>query len=417
MSQPTTSSVQPVDLSLDAYSIYLSASLDSLASLWLQAAPKTNRLLQYDYLYALETHPPEGMSFQYAVLCDHGQPVGVLYYQVFRLNVEASMQQSAPEIENKSHCIIKALSNAVKKWLIKRADFNLLIGGNLLLTGRFGAHFSTDINQATQALLMEQTAEVVQKNLDQAGTKVSVHLLKDYPTEAYAPLKGALKAQTYHPFEMQPCMYVPIRPHWETFENYLNDMSSKYRVRVRRARKKGQELTKRHFSLTEIEQNEERLYALYKGIADGAGFNAFLLHPNYFSALKRSLGEHFQLVAYYLQDELVAFYTTIHNHHELDAHFLGVDNAHNRPYQIYLNILYDLVEAAINAGVERLDMARTALEIKSSVGAIPEEMMCFFKHRSTLSSKVLQLVFDSFNPKENWQPRSPFKKEKAAKMG
>jgi hypothetical protein len=38
-----------------------------------------------------------------------------------------------------------------------------------------------------------------------------------------------------------------------------------------------------------------------------------------------------------------------------------------------------------------------------------QDLLCFFKHRSTISSKFLQLVFDSLNPKEEWQPRSPFK--------
>ena len=83
----------------------------------------------------------------------------------------------------------------------------------------------------------------------------------------------------------------------------------------------------------------------------------------------------------------------------MDAHFLGVDNSFNRDYQVYLNILYDLVETAINGKAKHIDFARTALEIKSSVGAVAQDLLYFFKHRSTISSKFLQLVFDSLNPK------------------
>ena len=416
MSVSNATPVHQVALSLPNHALHISAQIDAIAALWEQAAPPDNRLLQYDYLKALEDFPPEGMGFQYAVLFDGNQPVGVFYHQVFRLNVEASLQQSPEEVEQPA-CFVKALSNAVKTWFIKRADFHLLIGGNLLLTGRYGVHFCQSLPQTEQAYFMEQVLKAVQQTLDQAGTKVRVHLLKDYPTDPYETLKDQFQQKNYHPFAMQPCMYVPIRPHWKIFDDYLADMSSKYRVRVRRARKKGQALVKRELSLEEIRACESQLYVLYKGIADGAGFNAFLLHPNYFSALKQRLGDHFRLTAYYLEEELVAFRTLIYNHHELDAHFLGVSDAHNRPHQIYLNILYDLVEDAIEAGVHRLDFARTALEIKSSVGAIPEEMTCFFKHRNNLSSKLIQLVFDSFNPKEEWQPRSPFKANKAAKVG
>lgn len=412
---PTTTLAHQVALPLPNYNLVVSTQINALVDLWHQAAPTHNRLLQYAYLQTLEQFPPKGMSFQYAVLTHNNQPVGVLYYQLFKLNLEDSLQSN--EDKEKSNCIITALSNAAKKWLLKRAEFHLLVGGNLLLTGRYGVYLGAINDPTLDAQLIHHSNEAIQKAINQKGHKVRAQLLKDYPTEANETLKNQLEQQQYYPFAMQPCMYVPIRPYWNNFDDYLADMSSKYRVRVRRARKKGKALVQKELSLTEIEAQEERLYELYKGIADSAGFNAFLLHPHYFSALKRGLGEYFQLKAYYLEGKLVAFRTLIHNHHELDAHFLGVDGAYNREHQVYLNILYDLVQDAITAKVHRLDFARTALEIKSSVGAIPEEMTCFFKHQNTLSSKLIQLVFDSFNPKEEWQPRNPFKQSQAVKVG
>jgi hypothetical protein len=98
----------------------------------------------------------------------------------------------------------------------------------------------------------------------------------------------------------------------------------------------------------------------------------------------------------------------------MDAHFLGVDASYNREHQVYLNILYDLVNLGIESQSERIDFARTALEIKSSVGAVSQDLLCFFKHRNTISSKFIQVVFDNLNPKEEWQPRQPFKVDKAS---
>ena len=51
----------------------------------------------------------------------------------------------------------------------------------------------------------------------------------------------------------------------------------------------------------------------------------------------------------------------------MDAHFLGVDNSFNRDYQVYLNILYDLVETAINRKAKHIDFARAAQVIKICV--------------------------------------------------
>lgn len=409
-------STAAVPLTNTAYQIRLASSISELADAWAEAAPKDNLFLQYDYLNTLELYPPEDMTFKYAIIYRGGAAVAVLYHQVFHLNVEASMQQNKEKEEeaNPQNCIIKAFKNAIKRWFMKRAEFNLLICGNLLLTGEYGSYFHPSINEQTQASILQHSLEFIQQILDKEGTKVSVHLLKDYPIERCATLKPQLQQKTYHPFLMQPSMHMAIRPHWQSFEDYLGDMSSKYRVRAKRARKKGHAIIKKELSLEEIKANETEIYALYKIIADKAGFNAFLLHPQYFTQLKQHLGSRFQLTAYYMEDKLVAFYTAIFNGEEMDAHFLGVEESYNREHQVYLNILYDLVNLAIETQSKHLDFARTALEIKSSVGAVSQDLLCFFRHRSTLSSKVIQLVFDSLNPKEEWQPRQPFKVDKAS---
>ncbi|CAA6810193.1 MAG: Unknown protein [uncultured Aureispira sp.] len=393
------------------YSIQIKNSIKDIQEVWDTVAPKENLFLQSTYLQTLENFPPEKMSFRYIIFYKENIPVGIAYNQIFKLNVEDSLQQSNEEEANKSNCLIRAFSNAAKKWFIKRAEFNLLICGNLLLTGEYGFHFKVPINEQQTASLIQDALDALQNILDKEQTKVSVHLLKDYKIETSEELKEQLKKETYHPFLMQPSMYMNIRPNWDCFDNYLGDMSSKYRVRAKRARKKGDAIVKKELSLEEIEAHEERIYELYKMIADGAGFNAFLLHKQYFTELKRDLGNCYKLTGYFIDGQLIAFYTAIFNYKEMDAHFLGVDGAYNRAHQVYLNILYDLVNRAIEGRVERIDFARTALEIKSSVGAVSQDMLCFFKHRSTLSSKVLQLVFDSLNPKEEWQPRSPFKSD------
>lgn len=391
------------------YAIQVSDHIQEIKEVWDSVAPKDNLFLQSTYLQTLEEFPPEKMTFKYIIFYHKEQAVGVAYNQIFRLNVEESLQQSNEEEGNKANCIIRAFSNAVKKWFIKRADFNLLICGNLLLTGEYGFHFNNNTNDQEAAMLIQDSLDSLQQILDKEQTKVSVHLLKDYKVETADTFKEELQKETYHPFLMQPSMYMNIRPNWDNFDSYLADMSSKYRVRAKRARKKGNAIVKKELTLEEIEANEERIHELYKSIADGAGFNAFLLHPQYFTELKRNLGDRYKLTAYFIEDKLIAFYTAIFNYEEMDAHFLGVDGSYNREHQVYLNILYDLVNRAIEGRVKNIDFARTALEIKSSVGAVSQDMLCFFKHRSTLSSKILQFVFDSLNPKEEWQPRSPFK--------
>ncbi len=392
------------------YFVQISKNISEVESVWNKMTNNENLFLQSTYLKILEKFPPEKMGFRYLIYFKENKPVGISYNQIFRLKIEDSLQENAQKEKEKQYfCIISAISDAVKKWFIKRADFNLLICGNMLLTGEYGFHFADNIDSTQTASLVQDSLETLQEVLDVEQTKISIHLIKDHKIETSESLKTELQKDTYHPFLMQPSMHMHIRDNWTTFEEYLADMSSKYRVRAKRARKKGKDIIKRELTLKEIENNEERIHELYQMIAKGAGFNAFLLHKKYFTELKRSLGDLYKLTAYFIDNKLVAFYTAIFNYGEMDAHFLGVDNSYNRTHQVYLNILYDLVNKAITGGAKRIDFARTALEIKSSVGAVAQDMLCFFKHRGTLTSKILPLVFDSLNPKEEWKPRNPFK--------
>jgi hypothetical protein len=387
-------------------------SINNIKEDWNQAAPKDNLFLQADYLEMLEQHPPAKMSFKYVIFMKNNQAIGIAYHQVFRLSVEESLQtpiEVAPKDKSPA-CIVRAISNAVKKWFIKRADFNLLICGNLLLTGEYGFYFQSGYTKAQQAEIIQDSMQQVQSILDSENQKISIHLIKDHPQEVSQPIEDTLKNQNYHGFLMQPGMQMAIRPEWNTFDDYLASMTSKYRVRARRARKKGVAIVSKELTLEEIEANEQQIYTLYKEIAEGAGFNAFLLEESYFTALKRTLGDRYKLTAYYIDNQLVAFFTAIFNHNEMDAHFLGVDGNYNKEHQVYLNILYDLVNLGIEHKASHIDFARTALEIKSSVGAEAQDLMCFIKHRNTVSSKFINLIFDYINPKEEWQPRSPFKK-------
>jgi len=93
----------------------------------------------------------------------------------------------------------------------------------------------------------------------------------------------------------------------------------------------------------------------------------------------------------------------------MEAHYLGYDKSKNAQHQIYLNMLYDLIKEGIDARVDKIQFARTALEIKSSVGAVPYDMLCYLKHKTTWKNKFLPKLLSFMVPEKEWQPRSPFK--------
>ena len=128
-----------------------------------------------------------------------------------------------------------------------------------------------------------------------------------------------------------------------------------------------------------------------------------------FYSLKKRLKENFRVFGYYLDNELIGFYTLILNNKVLETYFLGYDKEHQYPNQLYLNMLYDMVDFAIENKFTSIVYARTAMEIKSSVGAESKEMVMYMKHTNEVVNAILKQVFSFMNPTQKWKKRHPFK--------
>lgn len=382
-------------------------SIEAAGKDWDAAAPAHNLFLQRTYLHSLESNPPIGMRFGYLIFYRGNHPIGVAVVQIKYFKGDDNINDLTTE--NAGPCFFTNLGNWFKRRVAGWAAADILICGNMLLTGEHGYWFDNQkISDTEAATLLEQAlAETVQR-LEREGMKIPVILIKDLP-ESHRPHYGSFfEKEGFVEFDIQPCMVLPLGEHRD-FDAYLAAMSTKYRTRAKRAFKKATELEKRELQLPEIQRELPRLYELYRHIARNAGFNMVDLNEQYLPGLKRDLSGHFRLFAYYLNGEMVAFFTTICNHGEVEAHFLGYEPEHNHEYQLYLNILYDIVRLSFEAGCERLVLARTALEIKSSVGAVPEHYWCYLRHQNPVLNHFTAPVLDYLKPVEEWQQRHPFK--------
>ena len=148
---------------------------------------------------------------------------------------------------------------------------------------------------------------------------------------------------------------------------------------------------------------------LYKQVSNRSAFNLLDLPADYFLQLKVKLGDKYRLFGYFIDKKLVGFFTTIDNGEELEAHFLGYDDSLNNSHQVYLNFLFDIVRIGIETRSKRIVFARTAHEIKSSVGAKAHEMYLYMRHENRFINRLLPYILNILSPREKWLPRSPFK--------
>ena len=392
-------------------SVVIYHSIHDVSEDWNIAAPAKNIFLQKTYLQVLEDSPPNDVHFIYMLFYKKSKPIGVSIAQIGNFSADKSINENENEEKGK-RCPFSIITDFIKSFVAKKVDIKAMVVGNALLTGEHHNIYFQDgeVTDEEECNILNGALKLVEKELDKKSIHISLFYLKEYH-ERQRPVaqKMLIQKHKFHEFTAQPNMILNFREGWESFDDYLAAMSSKYRVRVKRAFKKGAAIERKDFTVDDIRKNLPKIFELYEWIADASVFNLVKLNPDYFVGLKEKLGDDFKMTGYYIDGEFVAFFTTIKNHHELEAHFLGYNESFNRPHQMYLNILYDIIKIAFDQKCSEVVFARTALEIKSSVGAEPHQMYWYLRHRNSFSNRFLSQIVDYLNPKDEWTQRKPFK--------
>ena len=385
--------------------ISIHTSIEGIVADW-DAVSNQDVFLHSDYLHTVERFPPKGLKPYYLLLRDSsGILLGKVYIQAKKFKAQESLT-----ITRKTDCpsFFSALGFYLKEHVARKVEFGAIACGNLMVSGEHGFLFTDGVEAERQHLLVELAIKKLIALLAEEGDEISIVLLKDFAEGSGFSRKMGIGPELYS-FKVQPNMILEIRDHWLSFDDYLKDMSSKYRVRYKRALKKLDDIEVRRISPDDLDNLKERMFKLYQNIANSAGFNLFILSPDYIPELARNLGDKVKITGYFRKGELVGYTTLIANNEELEAHFLGFDTAINVECQLYLNMLYHMARTAIDGGFRRLNYSRTALEIKSSVGAIPEPLNLYIRHQKSVQNRFLPKLFEFLSPVEEWVQRHPFK--------
>jgi len=367
-------------------------------------AESGNFLLSAPYLASLEQHPYKGMCFHYVVAYNNEEPVAILYYQETDVhianvdkNVDTQKVGDTASFFSKAKGVITANLQSIK--------VRLLVNGNLLQSGPHGAFFSASVTIEAQAAITHAAwKKVVDSN--RSGKKIRTVLIKDVSKELETQMMEY--DSDFAAFGVQPNMVSEIRNEWNSFDDVLADFTSKYRVRAKAARKKLIGLKLREFDEKDIEQFNDTIMRLFKNVESGADFHMVSIHPRYFVDLKAALGKRFIMKGYFDEDKLVGFYTYLRGIEHNYASFVGLDYDYTRGFALYQNFLYELLSDSITDGAKSIDLARTAMEIKSTMGAEPHNYQLLVKHLNGFTNSIVKRFINNLRPKE-WVQRKPFK--------
>ena len=376
------------------------SSIDEISNeIWTQLECENNLYFHIDFLKSIEINHSE-INFYYIILVDNSnKPIALASIQIVDFYLDT--------VKTNFEDFIRKIKNLLRKLYIlpNKKALKLLISGNTFVSGEHGI-FITHSQDKKQVIknLAKAILHFVNSN---NSINIDAFLLKDFVNESLF-ITDELKNYNYHPFSVEPNMILEINEDWISFEDYLNAIKTKFRVKAKKALQLSKEIIIKEVNDHNIENKLPQMTALYKKVVNNADFNLSHFNLESYKTLKSAFGEKYILKTYELDGKIIGFMSGMINQNSLDAHFVGLDYSLNRQYAIYQRMLYDYIQIAIAKKLKTLNFGRTASEIKSSVGAKPQDLTMYLRHKKGITNKIVKLFLQYIQPSP-FRQHFPFK--------
>lgn len=91
----------------------------------------------------------------------------------------------------------------------------------------------------------------------------------------------------------------------------------------------------------------------------------------------------------------------------MESYSHGLDYEYNKDYDIYQNILLDDIREGIKNKMTKINFGRTSIAMKSSLGAVPEDMKFLMQFKMIIPNFFMKKMSIFFKPAQE-HSRSPF---------
>jgi len=275
-----------------------------------------------------------------------------------------------------------------------RFQFRVRVVGTVLGSGEHGQCWSPNISAAEARRLLTET---VFQSYRLDGVQVPrVVMVKDQPI--YGDARREAQFQGWTPLEFDPEMLFHVDPEWNNFDDYMQGLKTKSRTKIKRIMALSSDFALRTLSSAELAERCDELIALYQGVYERSGFRLGSLHAAELLSSKAEWGDDFVVTVYELDGALRGFQCAYVGNEETEAFFVGFDPELIKTHAIYQRMLVEFICLGVERGSKRVNMGRTALEIKSSVGALPRRLMCEVRFRNPLFHAVVDRYTQGYNP-------------------
>jgi hypothetical protein len=371
---------------------------------WDAITSASGLFLRRDVLRVIENYGPENIEPRYAMIFRDETPVAALAVQMVELSGDRF--QPSGQRAKADRALLRRVWEPATRAASSNLRDRLLVAGNLLSWGFHGIAFAPGEDPAP---LWPGVAEALyrMRRAERLTGQTNFVLVKDLTAE-HKGVEG-LRRFSYRPMETEPNMVLTIDPGWQHYDDYLGALDAKYRRNSKDQAKKLAAAGCVVEPLSDLAPASRRLHELYLAVHDNASVRLVTLPEAYLPALAKAAGSDFRCSVIRRENELLGFVTTVRDGETAVAYYIGFDRAAaNGGLPLYLRLLHATIRDAITWGCKRLSLGRTALEPKAALGARPEPMSVWLRHRVPALNWCIRGLLGAV-PHAEAPERNPFK--------
>lgn len=343
------------------------------------------------YLRVLEDAGPENLRQCYALIFREKEAVAAIAAQSVSVSMSRLRRKSSTNIPIDGH------------------EEKMLVCGNLLSWGMHGISFAPNVDHEP---LWPAVAEAIYRlrRVDKLFGDTAFVMVKDIP-DAYASAATALSRFSYRELETEPNMVLDISEKWKSYDDYLASLTSKYRKQSKQIEKEvtGAGCTIKEIESDEVSRNAQQLHELYLQTHHNARLRLVTLPVTFLPTLAERLGDDMRFTILKRGETVLGFVTTVKDGDTAVGYYIGFDRTANAEIPIYFRLLQAVVGHAIALGCKRLSLGRTALEPKARLGARPDPMRVWIRHRLPMLNLIVRGLLHTIDDHEEAPERNPFK--------
>lgn len=361
-----------------------------------------HKLMHLESLKALEGHSQTQFRPFYFIY-RAGERVVPFYFQKYGISKDSL----------KYMLNLNGLTGVFASFLVKLGksisdkNASLIISGNPLASGTPG--FPMELVLASRLDLPSVFESMVSfiKSFSPEPNEQTIVIYKDMPKADIKEISDQDHGDLIN-LPLEPFMSMTLDPDWRSFKDYLDSLTSKYRVRARSVIKKFEEVKWMDLSADDIRGASDHIRRLYENVESRARIRINSVEPEFFALMKDIHGDDFVFRMFVLDGVPVAFTSALYSEDVGEAQFVGYDPGFNYSHALYHNMLFSFIMDAIHFRVSRLNFGRTATEIKSTVGGRPGEQSCAIHFHNTSISSLARASINRFS-NSDFIIRRPFR--------